>query len=80
VKGRKIMDGKLVSVSCELESAVCSTETAAGETKRTLVKGLGRAWVRTRRSLGRVLQSFTETMEVWLRVCGTLPAACRYPL
>ena len=74
------MNGKLVSVSCELESAVCSTETAAGATKWTLVKALGRGWARTWRSLHRRLQSFTETMEIGLRVCDTTPVACRYPL
>lgn len=74
------MDGEFASVSCDLESVGCGTQTAPGTTKATLGQRLSRDWVRTWKSLAKMWLNFIAGMERMLRVCDSLPVACRYPL
>jgi hypothetical protein len=73
------MDGKLASVSCELESMTCSTETDAGAARVTLVKSRGKGWVRIWKRLTRELGDFIDGMELMTRVCHITPMACNIP-
>jgi hypothetical protein len=72
------MNGELASVSCDLESAVCSTETVARATTATLRQRFSKAWVVTWNGLARIWATLMEDTDSASRLCETMPIACHY--
>lgn len=72
------MNGELASVSCELESMTCSTETDTGAARATLVKGLGTAFVWTWKRLARMWANSIDAIQRMIWVCYITPMACNF--